>query len=257
MKSRVVFVSPPAPGPHEGKRLSPWRVALGIVILAAIAAAAIFGYRIVANEQVPGSATAPWFAPYVDVTVTPIYPFEKPANDADRNVVLSFVVGAAAQSCTPSWGGAYTMDSAAENLDLDRRIARLRNQGGDVVVSFGGAAGNGARHLLHGRRRAAAGLPIRHQPVLGRDDRPGHRGCEPLRRGCRRAPCRRDRGGAEGHARLRQPPRGMAHPPRDADRAHLGRPAGGDADAQRRRRPRGRQRHDDGLRDGSRWCLHG
>lgn len=140
MKSRIAYVSPPAPGPYDGKRLSPWRVLLGILILAAIVAAAVFGYRFFVNEQVRGDVSAPWFAPYVDVTLTPTFAFEKPANDADRNVVLSFVVAASAQSCTPSWGGAYTMDEAAQNLDLDRRIQRLRNQGGDVVVSFGGAA---------------------------------------------------------------------------------------------------------------------
>ncbi|MEN2740447.1 carbohydrate-binding protein [Microbacterium sp. X-17] len=140
MKSRIAYVSQPSPGPYDGKRLSPWRVLLGILILAAIVAAAIFGYRFFANEQVRGDVSAPWFAPYVDVTVTPTYAFEKPANNADLDVVLAFVVAQSATSCTPSWGAAYTMDEAAQNLDLDRRIQRLRNQGGDVVVSFGGAA---------------------------------------------------------------------------------------------------------------------
>ncbi len=55
MSSRIAYVSPPAPGPHEGKRLSPWRVILAILILAAITAAVVFGYRFFANEQIRGA----------------------------------------------------------------------------------------------------------------------------------------------------------------------------------------------------------
>ena len=34
----------------------------------------------------------------------------------------------------------YSLPAAADGLDLDRRIARLRQQGGSVTVSFGGQA---------------------------------------------------------------------------------------------------------------------
>jgi len=141
MSSRVSYVSTPAPGPHDGKRLSPWRVILGVLILAAIVAAAVLGYRFLANQQARADVPEPWFASYVDVTATPPFPFESPVGDPQRDVVLAFVVAAAGDSCTPSWGAAYSMDDAARDLDLDRRIARLREQGGDVLVSFGGAAG--------------------------------------------------------------------------------------------------------------------
>lgn len=82
----------------------------------------------------------PWFAAYVDVTSTPAYSFEKRASVNDtRDVVLSFVVADTKSPCTPSWGGYYTMKEAAESLDLDRRIARLQQQGGKIAISFGGA----------------------------------------------------------------------------------------------------------------------
>lgn len=57
-----------------------------------------------------------------------------------RAVVLGFVVADPVDGCSPSWGGAYSLDNAADGIDLDRRIARLRQQNGAVMVSFGGQA---------------------------------------------------------------------------------------------------------------------
>ena len=131
---------PTPAGPRDGKRLSPWRVALGIGVVLAVAAGSLLGYRLLVVDQARASTAAPWFAGYVDATLTPQYGFETPATDADDNVVLSFIVAKSAQDCVPTWGGAYTLDAAAGDLDLDRRIARLRQLGGDAVVSFGGAA---------------------------------------------------------------------------------------------------------------------
>ncbi len=84
-------------------------------------------------------ASRTWTAPYVDVTLTPTHHFEDATEDPSRDVVLAFVVASPGKSCEPSWGGYYTLDAAARALDLDRRIARLRERGGDAVVSFGGA----------------------------------------------------------------------------------------------------------------------
>lgn len=137
--SRISYAAPPAPGPHDGKRLSPWRVLLGVAMVVAVVAGGVVGYRLLVTDQERTAASAPWFAPYVDVTLTPAFAFEDPADESDRAVMLAFVVAASAESCEPSWGGAYELDQAAEDLDLDRRIQRLRDQGGDVAISFGGA----------------------------------------------------------------------------------------------------------------------
>ena len=80
------------------------------------------------------------FAPYVDVTATPQYAFENPAGSSSNGPVLSFVVSSTTSACDPSWGGAYSLTSAADALDLDRRIARLGQLGGKATISFGGAA---------------------------------------------------------------------------------------------------------------------
>ncbi len=81
---------------------------------------------------------SPWMAGYVDVTATPAYAFENPTSPAGKNVVLSFVVASKKDDCEPSWGTYYSLTEADKELDLDRRIARLDQQGGEVIVSFGG-----------------------------------------------------------------------------------------------------------------------
>ena len=131
-----------ASGPHAGKRLSLWRLLLGVGAVSVVAVGGVFGVRWVAAQAVVQSFDDPWFAAYVDVTLTPTYNFGDPADESEASVVLAFLTApTGGQACEPSWGGAYSLSEAARDLDLDRRIARLRDAGGDVVLSFGGAAG--------------------------------------------------------------------------------------------------------------------
>ena len=100
------------------------------------------GYLAVSNLVTPPVTPGPSvFAAYVDVTVTPTYPFETPPGPAQSNLILSFVVAGPTDACTPMWGGAYTLDQAADALQLDRRVSQLRLTGGQARVSFGGQAG--------------------------------------------------------------------------------------------------------------------
>jgi chitinase len=123
--------------PEKLRRLSPWRVMLAIVLLCGFVAGGVFGVKQWKAAQ-PTTSTSPWFAAYVDVTATPTFAFDQMGTTSNRDAVLSFVVSLPASTCTPSWGGAYTMDRASGSLDLDRRIARLQQQDGSVAVSFGG-----------------------------------------------------------------------------------------------------------------------
>jgi chitinase len=106
--------------------------ALGWVGLQAVSA-------LVTTTVVPGPSA---FAAYVDVTATPTYPFETPSGPAQASVILSFVVAGPEDHCTPMWGGAYTLDQAASDLQLDRRVSQLQVTGGQAAVSFGGARGD-------------------------------------------------------------------------------------------------------------------
>ena len=120
------------------RRLSLPRLVVATVTTAALAAGGFVGVQQLTAAAEITSQT--WFAGYADVTATPSFAFESPASKAGKNVVLSFVVSTPGDVCTPSWGAAYSLDEAANSLDLDRRIARLQQNGGEIAVSFGGQA---------------------------------------------------------------------------------------------------------------------
>lgn len=77
------------------------------------------------------------FAPFIDATSWPPSSF---ADDASKTKVpyynLGFVVSKDSSSFLPSWGTYY----AAEDCPISEQIRKIRQMGGDVIVSFGGAA---------------------------------------------------------------------------------------------------------------------
>lgn len=125
--------------PTPVRRLSFLRLFVALIVTGGLVVGGLFGYQMYAAQAASTTSSA-WFGGYVDVTATPTYAFESPATGAGKQTVLSFVVASSATSCTPSWGTAYSLQQASDSLDLDRRIARLQQQGGDITVSFGGQA---------------------------------------------------------------------------------------------------------------------
>ena len=130
--------APPLGDPPR-RRLSMVRV---LLFFALVAAAAYGGSKLAFRQDAVAAAgrATPAFAPYVDVTLTPTYPFQSPAADPVSNAYLGFVVTKATAPCTPTWGGFYTLGAASRALDLDARIAQLQAQGGHAMISFGGQA---------------------------------------------------------------------------------------------------------------------
>ncbi|NTV40166.1 MAG: glycosyl hydrolase family 18, partial [Demequinaceae bacterium] len=119
-------------------RISPLRV---VVLLVSVAAVGWLGFRTVSGVALVAPKPGPSaFSAYVDVTAWPSFAFETPAGLAQSDVNLAFIVANSGQPCAPSWGGYYSLDGAASDLELDRRIQQLRDLGGDVRVSFGGQA---------------------------------------------------------------------------------------------------------------------
>ncbi len=88
-----------------------------------------------------GAQHEPWFGGYVNTTSYPYFDFGSEAAGQSRTV-LGFVVADPEDPCTPSWGGYYGLDEAEDVLRMEEQIASLREQGGEVAVSFGGAAGD-------------------------------------------------------------------------------------------------------------------
>ena len=85
------------------------------------------------ESDIPGQV----FAPYVDTTLWPPFDFvELAKNEGVKYVTLAFVVADPSTS-EPSWGGYYSVDSGYRGDQIDA----LRDLGGEVLVSFGGAAG--------------------------------------------------------------------------------------------------------------------
>lgn len=124
---------------YPGRKLSLARLSIVLVVLAGLVGGGVYAWSRVQDVQVATERT-PWFDSYVDVTATPTFPFESPGEDGQKNVVLSFIVAAPDDVCSPSWGGYYDMDEAENSLDLDRKLQRLRDLGGSAMVSFGGQA---------------------------------------------------------------------------------------------------------------------
>ncbi len=109
------------------------------------------------------SSGAPVYAPYVDVTLTPTYPFQRSSANPATSAYLGFVVSKRSAPCTPSWGADYTLGEADAALSLRSRAARLRRRGGGAIVSFGGAANSelALRCTDQARLRKAYLAPVR------------------------------------------------------------------------------------------------
>lgn len=120
------------------RRFSPLRLIVLAVVVAGLGALS-WTQASDAYKRITAPTADTWFAPYVDATLTPTYAFEDPATSPSSNVVLSFVVADRREACLPTWGTYYDLEGAGRELDLDRRVQRLRERGGDVIVSFGGA----------------------------------------------------------------------------------------------------------------------
>ncbi|OYV60972.1 MAG: hypothetical protein B7Z69_02355 [Actinobacteria bacterium 21-73-9] len=120
------------------RRLSPWRVLVALLVLGSIA----YGVPLVVRASLTSAAEAPatFYAPYVDVTATPVDNFQVAAMDPARQAVLGFVVASPRDPCQPSWGGYYTLAQADRTLDLGLRITQFESSGASVAVSFGGQA---------------------------------------------------------------------------------------------------------------------
>lgn len=76
------------------------------------------------------------YAPYVDFTLNTIPDFAELARSKNiKHFTLAFVVSKDANTCLPTWGTAYGMQSYAQYS----KIKALREAGGDVMLSIGGA----------------------------------------------------------------------------------------------------------------------
>ncbi|WP_171114007.1 MULTISPECIES: cellulose binding domain-containing protein [Streptomyces] len=84
-----------------------------------------------------GTPTTAGFAPYVDTSLYPAFDLLAAAEATGvKDYNLAFITDGG--GCTPKWGGVTDLASDA----VAQQIGALRAKGGDVRVSFGGAAGS-------------------------------------------------------------------------------------------------------------------
>ncbi|KAJ3104454.1 hypothetical protein HDU97_009239 [Phlyctochytrium planicorne] len=97
-------------------------------------------YKIEPDGDTQGKATKSYFpkrtfSPYIDVTAWPTFDMVKYAQDTGvKYFTLGFIVSS---NNAPSWGGYHDLEDGF----YQDQVKQLRNMGGDVIVSFGGAAG--------------------------------------------------------------------------------------------------------------------
>jgi chitinase len=133
------------PDPPQPQLSVPRLLAAILALAITVSAAALLLQHSAADRTARAQAfsrAAPWFAPYVDATLTPLVAFQDRSANPARDVVLGFVVASSkpAEACQPTWGTYASLEDAATKFDLDRRIAQVRGQGGDAIISFGGQA---------------------------------------------------------------------------------------------------------------------
>ncbi|GAA3395322.1 glycoside hydrolase family 18 protein [Streptomyces roseoviridis] len=89
------------------------------------------------STATPAPGTAARYAPYVDTSLHPAYDLLSTADQTGvKEFNLAFITSGG--SCAPLWGG--VTDLASDKVAA--QIGALRAKGGDVRVSFGGAAGH-------------------------------------------------------------------------------------------------------------------
>ena len=125
---------------YENKKLSIPRLLLALILIGGIVGGIYYyiQHRAKFSNVENNTNSSPWFGPYIDVTATPTYNFEQSDPNFQKNVILSFVVSSEKDPCDPSWGKTFSINQAADQLDLDRRIARLRQNKINLAISFGG-----------------------------------------------------------------------------------------------------------------------
>lgn len=81
------------------------------------------------------AASTAWFAPYVDVSGWPKPDINALANkNGVKHYTLAFLVDKTGSACDASWGTYYDVDYLKDD------VAKLRSNGGDVMISLGGQA---------------------------------------------------------------------------------------------------------------------
>ena len=190
-----------------------------------------------------------YYAPYVDSTLWPLYDFVGTARTSGvKFFTLAFITADPANK--PAWGGfaAYDVGNSDFDTQMKANIVALRNLGGDVMVSFGGAANQELAQSHHQRQFTHSSLSIGHHRLRFDAHRFRYRRRRRGRSRQYRSALASHRPTATSGRRRRRQARRLVHAAGVANRPHRRRFVRGPIGPALRREHRRRQRHDDGLR---------
>ena len=93
------------------------------------------------TKEIVGTSKTDWpksfYSPYIDFVMNEVPDMAQLKNDNGvSNFVLAFIVAKRADTCMPTWGASYPVNGYSQYLN----IKALRDVGGDVMVSLGGAS---------------------------------------------------------------------------------------------------------------------
>ena len=113
-------------------------IAAGAFVLASVAAAVVILVGNIPDAHAAPAFPSEYFAPYQDVTIGASLQTVTQTT-GQKYYTLAFIAG---NGCNADWAGTIPLNQTGIYLpNLDSDISYIRGQGGDVIISFGGAAG--------------------------------------------------------------------------------------------------------------------
>src|SRR5215469_5828977 len=120
---------------------SPRAVGLTIVVISLIMISTAFVGWNGSRVRAAGTFPAHFFAPYADITLSGPSLQSVNQSTGQKFFTLAFVDNGGG-SCNAEWAGTIPSDQTTTFLPhFDSDLSFVRGQGGDVAISFGGAAG--------------------------------------------------------------------------------------------------------------------
>lgn len=111
-------------------------VAASVLILVGALVASVIVALNVTRAHGASALPGEYFAPYQDVTIGGASLQSVAQSTRQKYYTLAFIDG---NGCDAEWGGRIPLDQVSSRMPhLESDIAALRNQGGDVIISFGG-----------------------------------------------------------------------------------------------------------------------
>ena len=109
-----------------------------LLMLSSLVAAGVIIAGKVSQVHAASSLPSSYFAPYQDISIGPSLQSVMQSS-GQKYYTLAFITGS---NCTAAWAGTIPLNQTGTYLPhLDSDIQSIRSQGGDVIISFGGQAG--------------------------------------------------------------------------------------------------------------------